>query len=278
MSWKDLFADDKWGNAFGVKGPLYDPTVGHRGTDLRAPAGGELIAWERMTCIENGYSSVVGPYSNFRLDDGMFLGVAHLREGTRPDVGAVLERGVGRIALAAGPGDRHGSAWTGPHFHIVLSKDARAATGYGPLFDARPRILAALNDAPTPAPASNEVTEWVRASSEPGAPFWPKGPLMARIQRGLSAMGRYNNPDGSPRPDDGDPASFTAKGIQITLNVSRCNGVKPFVQSIVDGLLGKNNAWGVQWYGKGRGDYRGPMDGDPREGSWTAFALGLERP
>lgn len=262
--WKAIYAPGNWRNGFGVKGPFYDPVVGHRGTDLAAPAGGPLIAWETMTCVENGYSSIVGAYANFRLGDGLFAGVAHLREGTRPDVGAVLQRGSGRIGLAAGHGDRHGSAWTGPHFHITLSGDARAAVGYGPLFDARPRILAALVDAPAPAPA--QVTRWVRASAESGAPFWPEGPLMARIQRALKRRGRYNG------PDDGRGAGKTARGVQLTLRQG-AGYTGP-----IDGKLGRTAARLVQEYGKRWGGYTGPMDGDPREASWTAFAVGLERP
>lgn len=126
--------------------------------------------------------------------------------------------------------------------------------------------------APAPKPARQNATSYVRAPGEAGAPAWPRGPLMARIQRALKARGRY---DGDA---DGVGGEFTAKGIQRTLNHSQLNGVKPYVRTVEDGLLGVNNAYGVQHYARKYGDYTGPRDGDPRDASWTGFALGLERP
>lgn len=267
MSWQDTFLKGRWSNAFGVKGPYYDPKIGHRGTDLSVDAGAPIFAWETMTCIENGYSPIVGPFVNFSLPDGKFIGVAHVKEGTRPNVGDVLKPGD-RIALAAGHGDKHGSAWTGPHFHIVLSDHKNAATGWGPLYDARPRIMAAVQPAPAPdpAPAPSATNKWVRSSSINGAPFWPQGPLMARIQRALKARNRYNG------PDDGIGGGNTAKGIQLTIRQGA--GYK----GPINGKLGPAAALDIQEYAKKWGGYRGPLDGDPREASWTAFAIGLEKP
>lgn len=127
---------------------------------------------------------------------------------------------------------------------------------------------------PRPAPAGNA---WVLSNRiEPGAPYWPVGPLMVRVQKALAARGRY---DGRI---DGEGGEKTAKGIQITLNYSGRNGgvlvPNGTKRSPVDGLLGRNNAYGVQEYARDFGDYRGAQDGDPRELSWTGFALGLERP
>lgn len=127
---------------------------------------------------------------------------------------------------------------------------------------------------PMPSPARDA---WVRSNSvEPGAPYWPVGPLMVRIQRALKARGRYAG------PDDGEGAENTAKGIQITLNRSGRNGgvlvPNGSLPTAVDGLLGRFNAYGIQEYARDFGDYDGPQDGDPRERSWAAFALGLERP
>ncbi len=129
------------------------------------------------------------------------------------------------------------------------------------------------------SPNEEAADGWERApGGEPGAPMWPVGALMARIQRGLSLKKRYNYADGSPRPADGIGGKYTAEGIQRTLNHSRKNGKVPYVPTAEDSKLGLNNGWGVQHYGKAYGDYDGRMDGDPRGLSWTAFALGLERP
>ena len=121
--------------------------------------------------------------------------------------------------------------------------------------------------------AANRVDRWVKApGGEAGAPYWPEGPLMQRIQNILKARGRYDG------VTDGVGATKTAKAIQETLNVSELNGVRPYVKTAVDGKLGRNNAYGVQHYARKHGDYTGDIDGDPRVNSWIGFALGLERP
>jgi hypothetical protein len=70
--------------------------------------------------------------------------------------------------------------------------------------------------------------------------------------------------------------------VQTTLNVSGRNGGVLIrdgaVKSAVDGKLGRYNAYGIQEYARDFGSYTGKQDGDPREGSWAGFALGLERP
>lgn len=133
------------------------------------------------------------------------------------------------------------------------------------------------DDAPAPAPSGGFEQA---PGGEPNAPYWPVGELMARIQRGLSKRGRYNNADGSPRPDDGIGGHFTAVGIQTTLNVSGRNGgvyVADYTMPTPeDGKLGRNNAYGVQEYGQDFGGGPDIHDGDPRTNGWTAFAVGLE--
>ena len=131
--------------------------------------------------------------------------------------------------------------------------------------------------APAPARPSPAANAWVKSNTvERGAPYWPVGPLMVRIQRALKARGRYSG------PTDGEGGENTAKGIQLTLNISGRNGGARVRngsrRTPVDGLLGLNNALGIQEYARDFGDYTGPQDGDPREASWTGFALGLERP
>ncbi len=292
MSWQTAYLEpDNWTNGFGVPGRFYD-SLGHRGTDFREKgnAGRPLLAWETMTCIENAWHDVVGPVTNLRMSDGKVVGVAHTLIGSRPDVGQTLKPGD-RIALPAGPGDAHGTAWAGTHFHIVGShRGPHAGQGYrneGGLFDMKPRILAAAGrpvTPPKPAPASTsnkpakvkgQVTDWVRASRIPGAPWVPVGPLMARIQSGLKiTSGRAR----SPRyrgPSDGRAASDTYRGIQITLNVARLNGPKGYTKTAEDALIGPYNAFGIQRYAKKYGGYVGPIDGDPLFYSWLGFAKGI---
>ena len=123
------------------------------------------------------------------------------------------------------------------------------------------------NDRTDPAiwlAGGNEVFE--KSSNINGAPYWPVGELMRRVQRALTNKGRYNG------PIDGHGGANTAKGIQLTLkNGANYNGP-------IDGKLGPVAGKLIQEYAKKWGDYNGPIDGDPRENSWANFALGLERP
>jgi hypothetical protein len=130
--------------------------------------------------------------------------------------------------------------------------------------------------APAPAPAA---TTWERApGGETGAPMWPRGELMKRVQRAL--IGKNRLP--ADYKVDGIGGPLLAKAVQTTLNVSGRNGGVLIrdgaVKSAVDGKLGRYNAYGIQEYARDFGSYTGKQDGDPREGSWAGFALGLERP
>ena len=122
--------------------------------------------------------------------------------------------------------------------------------------------------APTPPPTPQlEATTFERApGGESGAPMWPRGALMQRIQAALRARGRYSG------PIDGVGGTETAKGVQRTI-LAGGGYAGP-----IDGKLGRQGALAVQRYGQKWGDYVGPIDGDPRLYSWSAFALGLERP
>lgn len=125
--------------------------------------------------------------------------------------------------------------------------------------------------APTPSTPvvttpSKTSTSWEASSTVPGAPVWPRGELMKRIQKALAARGRYSG------PIDGIGGANTAKGIQRTIAAG--GGYT----GPIDGKLGPAGALAVQRYATTWGDYVGPLDGDPRLYSWSAFALGLERP
>ncbi len=138
-------------------------------------------------------------------------------------------------------------------------------------------------EAPTPAPTppkpkpSKLVAVPGRESTAKHL-VWPTGEEMIRLQRALAGRTKFGERSRYAGQIDGIGGSLTAMGVQTTLNISRKNGVKPYVVTSVDGKLGINNGYGVQHYGKAHGGYRGPIDGDPREFSWAAFCLGLERP
>jgi hypothetical protein len=168
----------------------------------------------------------------------------------------------------------HQTACPGPYIIGRLDwmvEELRARKGGGA------SVPAHIPSTPTnPSPIPQPGNTWERAiGGEPDAPFWPRGPLMERLQRALASMGRY---DGI---FDGIGGIKTAKGVQITLNYSgrnggvlAPNGARP---TSVDGALGRFNAYGVQEYARDFGAYGGYQDGDPREGSWSGFCLGLER-
>jgi len=148
--------------------------------------------------------------------------------------------------------DRHG--YTGTHVGLPGSNVSAALQNWAATI--APTVQQEL-------PQFAEGREWS---------YWePTGSLAARVQRALSGMGRYNFPDGSPRPADGVFGENTRKGVQTTLNVSGM-----FVGR-VDGIIEGGGSLGIQKYAKAYGDYKGDLDGAPREMSWAGLALGLER-
>lgn len=240
----------------------------HRGLDFPHRTGVGIPSVAAGVVVISEWSGALGNIIEVRHDDGRFFGYCHMNArgltvGTRVSQGTIL-----------GAVGNTGSESFGSHVHVTNGNRQGAVYGASMnyLADPWPYIQAAMNG------GGGEAGFERAPGGEPGAPMWPVGALMARIQRGLSLKKRYNYADGSPRPADGIGGEHTAKGIQRTLNHSRKNGKVPYVPTTEDGKLGPNNGWGVQHYGKAYGDYDGRMDGDPRVLSWTAFALGLERP
>ncbi len=118
---------------------------------------------------------------------------------------------------------------------------------------------------PVSVPTYVSVPQLVRApGGDPGAPMWPTGEYMQRIQRAMKKKGRYNG------AIDGIGGIETAKGIQLSIK----NGVG--YRGPIDGKLGKVSATDIQRYAAEWGNYRGRIDGDPRENSWINFTIGLE--
>lgn len=93
----------------------------------------------------------------------------------------------------------------------------------------------------------------------------PDAETQARIQRALTARGRYAG------PADGVWGPNTVMGIQTT-----CQNVG--YDGPIDGEPGPNTARHVQIYAQRFGDYGGPIDQILGPNSWAGFALGLERP
>lgn len=115
-----------------------------------------------------------------------------------------------------------------------------------------------------PAPTSS-----LRLVQGDGVTYYePVGSLAQRI--GAQLIARHRTP--VALDNDGDPGSNWRKGVQNTIKV----GVGYTGPS--DGALGHVSLTDVQAYAKRYGSYTGPLDGDPREQSWSGFALGLERP
>lgn len=132
-----------------------------------------------------------------------------------------------------------------------------------------------------PGPNVSAAIERWAASTAPSVPvgipagrdwsYWePSGELAKRVQRALIAKGRL------PRDYrvDGVFGPLVRKAIQRTLAV----GGFPGGMTSPDGVIEREGCLGIQQYAKRFGDYGGPLDRAPREGSWTGFALGLERP
>ena len=207
--------------------------------------------------IDNSAMGGNWPVSDAALSEAINVCVHHAKE-----------QGLKKFALNTPGRDQPGvffiawhsqyvsTACPGPHItsllnYIVAECQRRLDNGAAPA----PR---------PPAPPADNTTYERAWGGESGAPLWPRGTLMKRIQAGLKARGRYDG------PVDGVGGQATAKGIQLTIQIG--GGYA----GPIDGKLGLNSAKGVQRYAQRWGGYVGAIDGDPQKFSWTGFAIGLE--
>ncbi|MFY0580223.1 M23 family metallopeptidase [Cystobacter fuscus] len=121
-----FYAEGRWSTRFGATGPYYGP-LGHRGLDIAASAGQAIPALRSGTVRRIQYSSIVGHTIAVESAPGDFSGYDHIIR-TQVSVGDFVQQGD-IIAYAAGPGDDHGSAWTGPHLHMTRGSTDRCAFG-----------------------------------------------------------------------------------------------------------------------------------------------------
>lgn len=122
--------------------------------------------------------------------------------------------------------------------------------------------------APTPPPAPAAPAAPAAAPAGGGASWafnQPDTGTQARIQRALTARGRYSG------PADGVWGPNTIKGIQTTIRNVGYDGP-------VDGIPGPETCRLVQVYAQRFGSYTGPIDRVLGPNGWAGFALGLERP
>lgn len=109
-----FYAQARWGDQWNVLRPN---GTRHRGHDISCDSREDIPLLRRGTVVKNGHTSVLGNFCVVQVDEDEFDFYCHLLIGTRPDVSLVaLDPGV-RVGKAAGWGDDHGSAWTGPHLH-----------------------------------------------------------------------------------------------------------------------------------------------------------------
>lgn len=151
MTWQDFYK--RTTNPFGAKGPFYGP-AGHHGADFAVGTHGGIPSYFTGTLVMNGHSSVLGNYSVYRRDDGVYAGFAHLLIGTRKNVGDRVRPGT-ILGKAAGAHDDHGSAWAGAHCHTTVSK---YETGIwdGRTYDPVPSINARRVPKPSSRPAAGK--------------------------------------------------------------------------------------------------------------------------
>src|SRR5205085_10356333 len=94
MAWQDAYAVE--GTDFAVKDSAHPN--GHRGADWKLAAGSVVPAFQKCRVIaSNLFSSILGYCVTVQLIggkyDGYYVGFAHLRGGTRPNNGDILQAG-----------------------------------------------------------------------------------------------------------------------------------------------------------------------------------------
>jgi len=145
-----FYAEKRWGNRHGIKGPLYG-AAGHRGHDIKTAAREAVPALRGGKVVYTGRSSVLGPVVVIEVGPGNYDGYAHLY-GLKVETGDHVAQGE-IIALTAGVGDYHGTAWLGPHLHITNGALSGSVFA-GATRDPAPGIRDILADVAVLAPAS----------------------------------------------------------------------------------------------------------------------------
>lgn len=252
---------------YGESGPYYDD-LGHRGADYDAGAGEPIYAYSNFVCEYVGSTGGLGGVVGLRIPDG-YAGWAHIV----PAVSVGDSGGPNTIiGYAAGEGDDHGSAWTGPHIHTTFSpvNAANAATGVRPLQDPAPLIDSYRNQTGTAASGVSGANDAsLRNVQGDGVTYWePTGDLAIRIGNALMRSGDLGA-DYAPY-NDGDPGNNWRLGVQRAL-------VRyGYWQGEPDGLLGLHGLAAVQVLARDHGGYTGDIDSDPQINSWNGFAAGMD--
>lgn len=178
----------------------------HRGADYRRGAGQVIVAYETCTVTNSDfYSSALGHcLTATRARDGKSIGWAHIRKGTRPANGTVLQPGD-QVGIVAGWGEDPGSAWSGPHIHTTEDDGNDWTHIYqGQNSDPVPDITAAK--AGTAGGGGTPVVNyhWWDLSAE----------AMGACQRMLNRIKLYGGTDGGTGPEDNDFGERSVKGMQ----------------------------------------------------------------
>lgn len=264
MSYQEQYATVR--TPFGEPGPYYD-ALGHRGTDYPCGAGEPVYAYSNFVVEYVGSSGGLGGVMGLRIPNG-YAGWAHivpaLSEGASGGPGTI-------IGYAAGSGDDHGTAWTGPHIHTTFSPVSaqNAALGVRPLQDPAPIIgeyIGMTGTAASGVTGANDAS--LRSVQGDGITYWePTGDLAKEIGVELIRCGAL--PADYADHNDGDPGKVWREGNQNALiQYGYWTGTP-------DGLLGLHNLAGVQNLAHDHGEYTGDIDSDPQINSWRGFLAGL---
>ncbi|MET0402038.1 MAG: GH25 family lysozyme [Cystobacter sp.] len=246
---QSFYAEARWRNRFGVSGPDYGP-LGHRGLDIGASAGQAIPALRSGVVRLIQYSSIVGHTIAVESAPGDFSGYDHVIR-TRVAVGDVVQQGD-IIAYAAGPGDAHGSAWSGPHLHLTRGTTSRCVFGES-VSDPAPLVRNVLGTGSGGGTSSGGGSGGIQISAEEG-----------RILQRVAQRGGYTG------AVDGVPGANTWKGIQTVLKD------KGFYSGPVDGAPGENTWKGLQRLAQ-LGGYTGPVDGFPGPNTYAGLNRWLSR-
>lgn len=155
MGLAQFYAPSRYGTPWGVRDALHPNP--HRGMDIKAAPGEAVPLVRGGTIVIIKYSSILGWFVTVAVPDGTYDSYCHLR-GVDPSLNFIkisqkLNRGD-TVGYIAGWNDSHGSAWSGPHLHLVTGPGL--LSGYtGVNYNPKPLVQAALTAV---SAASSEVT------------------------------------------------------------------------------------------------------------------------
>lgn len=142
MSVKTFYAKSRWGHVFHQIRIINGFVSKHSGHDLMNAARTLVPALNAGTVTKVGRLGDIGQFVEVKVSSNLYMTYCHILPSVK--VGQKIKQGqnVGKLAGAA---DGPGTAWTGPHLHLMAARTTGAFGNRAITIDPKPYILNAIS-------------------------------------------------------------------------------------------------------------------------------------